>query len=135
MAPLNNKWACKKKMSLNPDLNEESQEVIFFRKLNRTSHPKIVFSSPPVVCADWQNHLGIYLDKTLNFNLHIKEKMAKTIKELGVFHKLSKTLPQHSLITIYKLFVRPYLGYGDIIYDQLNNENFTQKKERNNSIQ
>ena len=89
-------------MSLNADLNEESQEVIFFRKLNRTSHPKIVFSSLPVVCADWQNHLGIYLDKTLNFNLHIKEKMSKTIKEIG---------------------------YGDMIYDQLNNENFTQKNE------
>ena len=116
-------------MSLNPDLNEKAQEVIFSMKLNKTSHPKIVFNSAPVVCADWKKHLGMYLDKALNFNLHIKQKMSKTMKGIGVIHKLSKTLPQHSLITICKSFVRPYLGYGDIIYDQPNNESFTQKTE------
>ena len=44
--------------------------------------------------------------------------------------KLSKNLPKHSLVTIYKSFVRPHLDYGDIIYDQPNNESFTQKIER-----
>ena len=42
----------------------------------------------------------------------------------------NKTLPCHSLITIYKSFVRPHLGYVDLIYDQSNNESFTQKTER-----
>ena len=117
-------------MSFNPDLNKQAQEVIFSRKLNKPSHPKIVFNSAPVVCADWQKHLGMYLDKALNFNLHIKEKMSKAMKGIGVIQKLNKTLPRHSLITIYKSFVRPHLDYGDIIYDQPNNETFTQKIER-----
>ena len=39
-------------------------------------------------------------------------------------------LPRHSLITIYKSFVRPLLDYGDIIYDQPNNESFCNKIER-----
>ena len=30
-------------------------------------------------------------------------------------------LPRHSLLTIYKSFVRPHLDYGDILYDQPNN--------------
>ena len=102
-------------MSLSPDLNEKAQEVIFSMKLNKTSHPKIVFNNAPVVCADWKKHLGMYLDKALNFNLHIKQKMSKTMKGIGVIHKLSKTLLQHSLTTICKSFVRPYLGYSDII--------------------
>ena len=43
--------------------------------------------------------------------------------------KLQKKLPQHSLVTIYKSFIRPHLDYGDVIYDQPNNENFCQNIE------
>ena len=38
-------------------------------------------------------------------------------------------LPQHSLLTIYKSFVKHYLDYGDILYDQPNNKSFCQKIE------
>ena len=62
----------------------------------------------------------MYLDETLNFNLHIKEKMSKALKGIGIIKKLSRNLPQHSLVTIYKSFVRPHLDYGDIVYDQPN---------------
>ena len=117
-------------MSFDPDLNRQAQEVIFSRKLNKPSHPKIVFNSAPVVCTDLQKHLGMYLDKALNFNLHIKEKMSKAMKGIGVIQKLNKTLPCHSLITIYKSFVRYHLGYGDLIQDQSNNESFAHKIER-----
>ena len=123
-------WAYKWKMSFNPDLNKQAQEVIFSRKLKKSSHPKIFFNNAPVFCANWQKHLGMYLDETLNFNLHIKEKMSKALKGIGIIKKLSRNLPRHSLVTIYKSFVRPHLDYGDIIYDQPNNESFTQKIER-----
>ena len=56
--------------------------------------------------------------------------MSKAVKGIGVIQKLNKTFPCHLLITIYKSFVRPHLYYGDIIYDQPNNESFTQKMER-----
>ena len=85
-------------MSFNPDLNKQAQEVMFSRKLNEPSHPKIAFNSAPFVSADWQKHLGMYLDKDLNFNLHIKEKMSKAMKGIGVIQKLNKTLPCHSVI-------------------------------------
>ena len=44
--------------------------------------------------------------------------------------KLRYILPRHSLITIYKSFVRPILNYFDIFYDQPNNEGFCNKIER-----
>ena len=85
-------------MSFNPDLNKQAQEVIFSRKLNKPSHPKIVFNSAPVFCTDWQKHLAMYLDKALNFNLHIKEKMSnKAMKGIGVIQKLNKTLPYNNI--------------------------------------
>ena len=68
-------WAYKWKMSFNPDLNRQAQEVVFSRKLNKSSHPKIFFND--IVCASWQKHLRMFLDKTLNFSYHIKEKMPK----------------------------------------------------------
>ena len=52
------------------------------------------------------------------------------MKGIGVIKKLNKTFTRHSLITICKSFVRHHLDYGDIIYDQPNNESFTQKFER-----
>ena len=72
----------------------------------------------------------MYFDESLNFSNHIKEKMFKAMKGIGIIRKLNKAPSQHSLITMYKSFVRPHLGYGGIIYDQPNKENFNQKTER-----
>ena len=55
--------------------------------------------------------------------------MSKAMKGIGVIKKLSNMLPQHSLITIYKAFVKPHLNYGDILYDQPNNESLCKKFE------
>ena len=116
-------------MSFNPDLNKQAQEVIFAIRMTKSSHPQVFFNDMPVSHVSFQKHLGIYLDEKLNFNNHIKEKMAKAMTRTGVIKRLSKMLPQHSLLTIYKSFVRPQLDYGDIFYDQPNNKSFCQKIE------
>ena len=38
-------------------------------------------------------------------------------------------MPQASLRTIFKLFVRPHLDYGDVTYDQNHNSTFNQEME------
>ena len=38
-------------------------------------------------------------------------------------------MPRKSLITIYKVFLRPLIDYGDIIYDQPNDDSFCEKLE------
>ena len=60
--------------------------------------------------------------------------MSKAMKRVGVIQKLNKIVPCHCLFTIYKSFVRPYPDYDDIIYDQLNNESFTQKLKEFNTM-
>ena len=42
---------------------------------------------------------------------------------------MQKNLPRPVLMTMYKAFVRPYLDYGDINYDEVYNETFHQKLE------
>ena len=51
------------------------------------------------------------------------------MRRIGVIKRLSKMLPQHSLLTIYKSFVVPHLDYGNILYDQPNNKSLCQKIE------
>ena len=76
-------------------------------------------SSPSV------KHLGMLLDSRLNFNEHVQSKTNKWHK---IIH-LSIHLPREASLKIYKLFVRPNLDYGDIMFDKPNNESFKRRIE------
>ena len=76
-----------------------------------------------------QKHLGLKLDKKLNFKEHLKDKFVKVNRGIEILKKLSGFLPRHSLITLYKSFIRPHLDYADIIYDQPYNLNLCSKIE------
>ena len=67
-------------------------------------------------------NLRILLDKKLNFKQHIDSAISKVNKGISVIIKLRHNLPRKSLVTVYKAFLRPLIGYGDIIYDQPQNE-------------
>ena len=92
-------------------------------------HPDLVFNNIPVHQTHCQEHWGVHLDMKLNFKLHIREKISKAMNRICIIKKLSHVLPRDSLITIYKSFVRPHLDYGDLIYDQPDNESFCQQIE------
>ena len=123
-------WAFKWKMIFNPDITKQAQEVIFSRKNKKTDYPAVYFNDNPVEKTSCQKHLGMHFDEKLSFNTHIKDKIAKANEGIGIIHKLSYCLPRESLITICKSFVRPHIDYGDIIYDQPNNEQFCNMIER-----
>ena len=59
----------------------------------------------------------------------LNEKIKKVVKGISIIKKLNVTLPHFSLLTIYKSFIRPYLDYGDVIYDQPNNNRLSEKTE------
>ena len=64
-------------------------------------------------------HLGIILDPKLSFSAHIKSAISKTRRGIGLLKYLSKYLPRHTLNELYKLYVRPHLDYGDVIYHKV----------------
>ena len=112
------------KMLFNPGITKQAQEVIFSRKNTKNDHPIVYFNEAPVAHTTCQKHLRMHLDEKLNFSHHVKEKITKANKRMGLIRKLAYVLPRQSLLTIYKSFVRPHLDYDDIIYDQPNNERF-----------
>ena len=61
-------------------------------------------------------HLGIILDSKLNFQSHIKEAILKAWQGIGIIRHISSYVSREVLDQVYKLYVRPHLEYGGIIY-------------------
>ena len=108
-------WAKQWKMLFNPDVSKPPKEVIFSKKIKKTVHPSLLFNKATIQTCSSEKHLGLILDEKLNFKQHLDEKISKSMKIIGVIKKLRPILPRHSLISIYKSFVRPNLDYGDAI--------------------
>ena len=80
------------------------------------AHPPVFFSGPEVVVKAEHKHLSMILDSMLGFQRHVREAIIKARKGIGINHFLSKYVSRNVLDQIYKLYVRPHLDYGDIVY-------------------
>ena len=63
----------------------------------------------PLKQVSSQKHRGMILDIKRNFQELIKNILRKVNKTIGLLRKLQNIMPQASLFTTFKLFVRPYL--------------------------
>ena len=121
-------WAYQWKMQFNPDKNK----VIFSQKKNTPVHPSLFFNGSEVVIKAEHRHLGMILDSKLTFLSHIKETIVKARRGIGIIRFLSNYVARDVLGQIYKLYVRPHLDYGDIIYHKYDPEfkhDFTKRLE------
>ena len=91
-------------------------ELIVSRRKIVVDHPNISFNNTPVAKVKEHKHLGSILDSNLSFSAHIKFPISKSKKGIGLLKCLSEYLPRHTLNELYKLYVRPHLDYGDVIY-------------------
>ena len=103
-------------MSFNPDPKKQAQEVIFRRKTKKLNHHPLTFTKITVSQSTYQKHLGVILDTSLSFDEHLISVQSKTNKSIDLLCRLQNTLPRQALITIYNVFVRPHLDYGDIFF-------------------
>ena len=104
------------RMSFNPDRQEQAVELTFLRKKIEIDHPVTLFNDIPVKKVTENKYLRIILDSKLSFSAHIKSAISKARKGIGLLKYLSKYLLRHTLNDLYKLYVRPHLDYGDVIY-------------------
>ena len=109
-------WAYQWKMQFNPDKNKQSIQVIFSQERDRSAHPLLYFNRSEVVLKHEQKHLGMILDSELNLHSHAKETVVSAWKAIGVIRFMSKYVTREMLDQMYKLYVRPHLDYGDIVY-------------------
>ena len=96
-------------MAFNPDPTKQAQEVLFSKKCQEYFHLNLYFNKLVVEKVQTQKHLGLNPEKILSIKQHLKKKFAKGNRENGILKKLSRFLACHSLITLYKSFIRPHL--------------------------
>ena len=111
-------------MLFNSYPNKAAQEVLFSRKKKTQVHPTVSFNNIQVKRASHHKHQGVLLKEKLNFKQHIDTTILKINKGISVIRKLRHSLPRKSLMTSYKVFLSSLVDYGDIIYDQPQNESF-----------
>ena len=116
-------------MLFTPDPSKPAQEVLFSRKKQVQIHATISLNNIQVERAPYQKRLGSILDKKLDFKQHIDSAISRVNKSIFIIKKLRYNLPRKSLITIYQAFSVPLIDCGDIIYDQPQNDSFSQKLE------
>ena len=68
-------------MSFNPDSSKQAQEVIFSRKLQKSTHPTLSFNNNTLTQSVTQKHLGMLLDTKLDFQEHLKSVLSKVKKQ------------------------------------------------------
>ena len=114
-------WAHQWKMSFNPEPSKQTVEILFSQKKIKVTHPPLFFNGTIVEKSQCTQHLGLTIDSKLTFSKH-NDKINKSRKLLGVLKFLSSYLPVHTLIQIYKMYIRPplrllwyHLSYSSII--------------------
>ena len=117
-------------MSFNPDPTKQAVEVYFTRRTNPPNPPELYFNNAAISVKTHHEHLGLFLDQKLAFDHHLEEKIAKANQGIGLLNRLRAFLARNSLVTIFKIRVRPHLDYGNIVYDRPGNLNFTDRLEK-----
>ena len=112
-------WAWQWKMHFNTD---KTEEVIFSCKRFKPSHPPQSLGTDRIVAKPEHKHLGLTLDSELKFESHIRKVSIKARRGIGMIKYLSKDVSRNVLDQICKLYVRPHLDYGDIIYHKYDPE-------------
>ena len=116
------KWAYQWKMQFNPDKTKQAVKVIFSQKRIKPTHPPLYFNENQAVIKKEQKHFGFIFDSGLTFYSHLREKIISARRGIGVIRFLSKYVSRDVPNQMHKLYVRPHLDYGDIIYQKFDPE-------------
>ena len=70
------------------------------------------------------------MDSKPDFQEHLKDKLRKMRKTIGLLKKLLKIWTRPPLLRVYKSFIRRHLNYDDITYDKAYTTSFHQDLEK-----
>jgi len=107
-------------------LNIKKTNFVIFRPAQRklTYHLKImIFDNDQnkhvaLECKEFVRYLVVIIDNNLSWKRHIDHVAIKISRTVGLICKLRYFLPRHTLLTIYRSLVTPYLTYGMMAWGQ-----------------
>ena len=59
-------------INFDPGPMNQAQELIFYRKVQMINHPHLLYDQRAIPQTSLQKHLGMFLNRKLNFSEHLK---------------------------------------------------------------
>ena len=116
-------------MSFNPNpIKRDFRGIVSYKK-NPPAQHVVFINNSPVASTSSQKHLGLKMDTRVDFDIHLNENIYKASKGICLIKDFTITLTRNKLLSIYNCFIRPYLDYVDVSYDQHQNKRFANKIE------
>ena len=105
-----NTWLVSNKLTINVG---KTKFMVFHPPQKTNVHiPSLFLSNTQIECVNEFNLLGLIINKSLNWNSHVKHIANKIARITGIMCKLKNLLPKSSLLLIYNSLILPHLNYG-----------------------
>ena len=88
-----------------------------FSNSQTPASPQLYFGGRPVPMSSSHKHLGVILSQDLRFHEYVNDIILKVHKCLSPIYPIARFIPRPTLDLIYRIYIRPYFDYCDIIYD------------------
>ena len=70
--------------------------------------------------VDPVNSLGVYIDKHLNWSIHIEKISKKIASAIGTLKRIRPYVTTDTAIQVYRVLIQPYFDYCCLVWDGLN---------------
>ena len=108
------KWFIANKLSLNAE--KTCYTAFSCRSKQPTPLLDLYINNQKLVKVDSCKYLGVIIDDSLKWDLHIDNICKKLLKFTSIFYKMRSILPKTCLKNLYFAFIQPHILYGIEVY-------------------
>ena len=106
-------WTIDNRLKLNP---QKTSALLFTNRRTDVDRPLVSLSHTTLPYVNHVKFLGLYLDRRLNFSVHIDSVASKLSKISGILFSIRNYAPECVLMNLYYSLVFPHLIYGVLLW-------------------
>ena len=110
-------WCAENKLTI----NTKKTKLMTFgtrERVKKSKRPQILINKVKLQTVPSFKYLGVLLDSTLTFNLHINSLIRTVSHKVSLLTKVKKYLSDGAALQIYKSMILPYIDYADVVFDK-----------------
>ena len=90
--------------------------MIFSRSRNVNLQTPLSISGTPIERKSEARFLGVIIDESLNWSIHVKTVLSKMSRYVGIMYKIKKYLPLTARLQIYHSFIQSHLNFCSLVW-------------------
>ena len=109
-------------------LNVSKTKLLFFRSKNKTLplNISIKIQGKRITPSSHVKYLGIFVDKYLSWNCHVKELSNKLSRANGIISKLQHYAPKSAVLSVYYALFYSHMTYASLVWSLTSKGNIDQ---------